>query len=94
MEINDIIPRTNPILDILEPIIFPNANSSNPNDTDFKETNNSGREVANDTIKVPTTTLGILSLLDNATELLTKISVPMKITTQEIISLIIDSVIV
>ena len=75
-EITAVIPNTNPILAILEPIIFPKAISEYPLIAACKLTNNSGNEVANETTVIPITSFDNLNLNDKATEERTKNSPP------------------
>lgn len=71
-----VIPRTKPILAILEPITFPKEISEKPESAACRLTNNSGAEVAKETTVSPITILEILSLKDSATEERTKNSPP------------------
>ncbi len=75
-EIIAVIPKTNPILAILDPITFPSAISETPSKAACKLTNNSGAEVAKDTTVIPITSLEILSLKESPTDALTKKSPP------------------
>jgi len=71
-----VIPKTNPILAILDPITFPKEISETPSKAACKLTSNSGAEVAKDTTVIPMTNLDSLSLKDKPTEALTKKSPP------------------
>ena len=73
---NAVIPRTNPILAILEPITLFMAIAGDPVNAAFKLTNNSGAEVAKLTTVIPMTIFEMFSLNDKATEDLTKNSPP------------------
>ena len=75
-EMRAVIPKTKPILAILEPITLPNEMSENPSRAACRLTNNSGADVAKDTTVIPMTNLEILNLNDNATDDLTKNSPP------------------
>ena len=71
-----VIPKTNPILAILDPITLPRAISVTPSKAACKLTNNSGADVANDTTVIPMTNFEILSLNESPTDALTKKSPP------------------
>ena len=62
-----ITPNTNPKLAILEPTTLPNAKSGKPSKAALILTISSGAEVANDTMVIPITILGIYNRKDNAT---------------------------
>ena len=66
--IKAVIPRTNPILAMLDPITLLIAMDEDPLNAAFKLTQSSGKEVAKETTVKPTTILEMLSLNDNATE--------------------------
>ncbi len=74
--IKAVIPRTNPILAMLDPITLLIAMDEDPLNAAFKLTQSSGKEVAKETTVKPTTILEMLSLNDNATEARTKNSPP------------------
>jgi hypothetical protein len=71
-----VIPKTNPILAILEPMTLFNAIAGDPVNAAFKLTNNSGAEVAKLTTVIPITILEIFNLKDKATDDRTKNSPP------------------
>lgn len=71
-----VIPRTNPKLAILEPMMFPREISENPLRAACKLTSNSGAEVAKETTVNPITILDMLNLKDKATAALTRNSPP------------------
>ena len=71
-----VIPKTNPIFAILEPITFPKAISGAPSKAACKLTKSSGAEVAKDTTVIPITNFEIFNLKDNATEERTRNSPP------------------
>ena len=71
-----VIPSTNPIFAMLDPITFPREISENPAKAACKLTNNSGAEVAKETTVNPIIILEILNLKEIATEDLTKNSPP------------------
>ena len=75
-EIIAVIPKTKPILAILDPMIFPKEISENPSKAACKLTSNSGAEVAKDTTVSPITIREIFILKDKATEDRTKNSPP------------------
>ena len=70
-------PNTNPMLAILDPIIFPNEISGCPESAASKLIKSSGAEVANQTTVIPTTKVEILSRSAKETEPFTKNSPPM-----------------
>ena len=72
-----VIPNTNPILAILDPMTFPRAISEKPFNAAFTLTISSGAEVANETTVKPMTILDRCSLKDKATEERTRNSPPM-----------------
>ena len=75
-------PNTNPMLAILEPIIFPTAIPDLPSKVAFKLTINSGAEVPKETIVIPISNGDTLNLFAKPTALLTRRSPP---TTSRII---------
>lgn len=71
-----VIPKTKPILAILDPITFPKAISGEPSKAACRLTNSSGAEVAKDTTVIPITSLEILNLKESDTDDRTKNSPP------------------
>lgn len=71
-----VIPKTNPILAMLEPITLFIAISGDPFKAALRLTSSSGADVAKDTTVMPMTILEMFSLKDNATDDLTKNSPP------------------
>ena len=63
-----VIPKTNPILAILDPTTLLIAIAGDPESAAFRLTNSSGADVANDTTVIPITNFEILSLKERATE--------------------------
>ena len=75
-EIRVVIPKTNPILAILEPTTLFIAMAGEPESAAFKLTKSSGADVAKETTVKPITNLEISSFTDNPTDALTKYSPP------------------
>lgn len=75
-EIIAVIPKTRPILAMLDPITFPKAISGEPSKAACKLTKSSGAEVAKDTTVIPITNLEMLNLKESDTEDRTKNSPP------------------
>ena len=71
-----IIPRTNPMLAIFDPITLPIAKLEKPFRVAFKLTISSGADVANETTVIPIIILGIENLYDKSTEDLVSKSPP------------------
>ena len=86
-----VIPKTNAIFAIFEPITFPKAKSGEPVNAAFKLTNNSGAEVAKDTTVIPIISFDKFNLKDSPTEERTKNSPPM---TNNIKPIIINAILI
>jgi hypothetical protein len=63
-----IIPRTNPMLAILDPKTLPIAKFENPSSVAFKLTINSGADVAKETIVIPMIIFGTENFREISTE--------------------------
>ena len=71
-----IIPSTNPILAIFDPITLPIAKFEKPFRVAFKLTISSGADVANETTVIPIIIFGIENFNDKSTEDFVSISPP------------------
>ena len=71
-----VIPKTKPMLAILDPITLPNEISEEPSKAACKLTKSSGADVAKETTVKPITSLEILNLNESATDERTRYSPP------------------
>ena len=81
-KIKTVIPRTNAILAILEPTTFPTAIPGFPSSALVKLTSNSGADVPNETIVIPTISGEIFMAVEKPTAPFTRNSPPKIKTTK------------